>query len=296
MNLFFEAIGFGVVAAASISLGAMGFSIQFGLTNMLNISYGVMMTIGGLVTYACAAGPLTVWVGLVLAGVVTALVTLLLGKTVFAVFVRKGTPLFEMVMVTFAVTLVGEYGIAAITQNNTYVLSVGAQHALSLGPFKFTLVQLIFVFLAIGIYVLIELLLRLTKLGKALRATAADADLAQCCGIPTGRIVGVAWLLSGFLCGLAGGMFAVDILTLNAFTGDSLLPLVIVAALVGTAGSVRGAVLASIGLGVGTQLVTIAWNSAFSTVVAYGTLALVLILRPGLLQGGDIADKKQITV
>ena len=46
MNLYIEGIGFGVIAAASIMLGAMGFTLQFGLTNVLNIGYGALMTFG----------------------------------------------------------------------------------------------------------------------------------------------------------------------------------------------------------------------------------------------------------
>jgi branched-chain amino acid transport system permease protein len=295
MSLVVEAIGFGVIAAASISLGAMGFSIQFGLTNVLNVSFGVIMTIGGLVTYLCSIGSLTVWSGIVLGGIAGALATLAIGKTVLKLFVRRGARLFEMVMITFAVALILEYTIAAITQNNTYNLQLGTMHSIRWGPLRFTPVEAGLVGLAVGLFVLLDRLLYMTKLGKALRATAVDPELAQSCGIPTGKVVGVAWLLSGFLCGMAGGVFTIDVLTLNAFTGDSLMPLVIVAALVGTAGSVRGAALASLAVGVLTQLISLVGNSAFSSVVAYGALALVLVLRPSLLLGAA-SDKSQITV
>ncbi len=274
----------------------MGFSIQFGLTNVLNVSFGVVMTIGGLVTYLCAVGSLTVWTGLFLGGIASALATLVIGKTVLKLFVRRGAHLFEMVMVTFAVALIIEYTIAAATKNNTYNLELGQMSSIRLGPLRFTLDELVLVLLALGLFVVLDRLLHMTKLGKALRATAVDPDLAQSCGIPTGRVVGVTWLLSGFLCGLAGGVFTIDVLTLNAFTGDSLLPLVIVAALVGTAGSVRGAALASLAVGVLTQVVSLVGNSAFSSVVAYGALALLLLVRPTLLVGGGVSDKTQITV
>lgn len=296
MSLIVEAIGFGIIAAASISLGAMGFSIQFGLTNVLNVSFGVLMTIGGLVTYFCSVEHLTVWFGLLLGGIASALATLAIGKTVLKLFVRRGAHLFEMVMVTFAVTLILEYTIAAATKNTTFNLELGVIHSMTLGPLRFTWIELVLVLIAAVLFLLLDRLLQMTKLGKALRATAVDPELAQSCGIPTGRVVGVAWLLSGFLCGVGGGVFILDVLTLNAFTGDSLLPLVIVAALVGTAGSVRGAVLASLAVGVLTQLVSLVGNSAFSSVVAYGALAILLLVRPSLLIGGGVSDKTQITV
>jgi branched-subunit amino acid ABC-type transport system permease component len=288
MNLYIEGIGFGVIAAASIMLGAMGFTLQFGLTNVLNIGYGALMTFGAFSTYLLHTWGVNVWVAVGLAGVSTSLLTLLVAKTILTVYVRKGAALFEMAMITF--------GVALITHSNTYVLSLGLEHAHALGPIRFTNTQLVLVLLALGVFILLDTFLHVTKVGKALRATAVDPELARSCGIATSRIVTVAWLMSGFLCGMAGGVFTIDIFTVNAFTGDSLMSLVIVAALMGKAGSIRGAVLASLLLGIVTQVVSIAGASSYDSVVAYGALAVVLLANPRLIQGGLVTERVQITV
>jgi branched-chain amino acid transport system permease protein len=296
MNLYFEAVGFGVIAAASIALGAMGFTLQFGLTNVLNIGYGAIMTLGAFMTYACHAAGLTIWLSLVVGGVASSIATLIVAKTILAVYARRGAALFEMAMITFGVALIVEYSIASVTRNNTYSLNFAIQHALTLGPLRFTPTQLILVIIAVVVFVVLDLFLRRTRLGIALRATAIDPDLARASGIATNRIVIVAWLLSGFLCGLAGGVFMVNILTINAFTGDSLLSLVIVAALLGTAGSVRGAVMSALIIGIATQVASVAGASGYDSAIAYGFLALVLLARPRSLQGGLVTDRAQITV
>ena len=296
MSLYLEAVGFGVVAAASIAIGAMGFTLQFGLTNVLNIGYGSIMSLGGLVAYACHAAGMSIWLGLAIGGLSASAMTLLVAKTILSVFARRGAGLFEMAMITFGVSLIIEYGIASATQNNTYSLFLAVEHAMTLGPFHFTKVQLVLVGLAIAVFVVLDLFLRLTKLGLALRATAIDPDLARASGIQTNRIVTAAWLMSGFLCGLAGGVFTINILTVNAFTGDTLLSLVIVSALLGTAGSVRGAVLAALVIGIATQVASVAGASGYDSAVAYGFLALVLLARPKTLQGELVTDKAQITV
>ncbi|MFZ1994981.1 MAG: branched-chain amino acid ABC transporter permease [Solirubrobacteraceae bacterium] len=296
MNLYLEGVGFGIIAAASIALGAMGFTLQFGLTNVLNIGYGAIMSVGGFVAYACHSAGMSIWLALAVGGVSASIMTLLVAKSILSVFARRGAGLFEMAMITFGVSLIVEYGLAAVTQNNTYDLNLAIQHAIVVGPFHFTQVQLLLVILALVVFVALDLFLRLTKLGIALRATAIDPDLARASGIPTTRIVTVAWLMSGFLCGLAGGVFVVNILTVNAFTGDSLLSLVIVSALLGTAGSVRGAVLAALAIGIATQVASVAGASGYDSAVAYGVLALVLLARPKTLQGELVTDKVQITV
>lgn len=296
MDLYLSAIGFGIIAAASISIGAIGFTLQFGLTNVLNVGYGAIMSLGGLVAYLAHGAGVSIWFAIILGGFASSALTLLVAKTFLRVYVRRGAQLFEMAMITFGVALIVEYTIAALTQSNTFSINIAIQHAISLGPFHFTKIQAILVVVALLIYILFDVFLHSTKLGKALRATAVDPDLARACGIATNRVVTAAWLISGFLCGLAGGVFVVNILTVNAFTGDSLLPLVIVAALMGTAGSVRGAAIASLVIGILTQVVSVAGGSGYDTAVAYGVLALVLLARPRSVQGGLVADKLQITV
>ncbi len=296
MDVYIEAIGFGIIAAASISIGAMGFTLQFGLTNVLNVGYGAIMTLGGLVAYIAHSAGINIWLGLVLGGLTSSVLTLLVAKSILAVYVRKGAQLFEMAMITFGVALIVEYGIASLTRNNTYSLNLALQKSHAIGPIRYTSIQLTLVLIALAVYVIFDLFLHVTKLGKALRATAVDPDLARSCGISTSRVVAVAWIFSGFLCGLAGGVFVINILTVNAFTGDSLLALVIVAALMGTAGSVRGAVIASLVLGIITQVVSVAGGSGYDTAVAYGALAIALLARPRLVQGGLVAERVQITV
>jgi branched-subunit amino acid ABC-type transport system permease component len=296
MDLYLEAAGFGVIAAASIALGAMGFTIQFGLTNVLNIGYGAIMSLGGFVAYQAHAAGVNIWLALAVGGIGASLTTLFIAKTFLSVYARRGAGLFEMAMITFGVALIVEYGLASATQNNTYALNLPLAHVLALGPLRFTTTQLVLVIIAGVAFVALDLFLRLTRLGVALRATAVDPDLARASGIATGRIVTAAWLLSGFLCGLAGGVFMVNIFTINAFTGDALLSLVIVSALLGTAGSVRGAVAAALVIGIATQIASVAGASSYDSAVAYGILALVLLARPRTVQGGLVTDRVQITV
>lgn len=296
MSLYIEAVGFGIIAAAAIGIGAMGFTLQFGLTNVLNIGYGAIMSVGGFVAYECYSAGLSIWIGLIIGGLAGSVLTVVIAKTFLATYARRGAGLFEMAMVTFGVALIVEYGMASATQSNTYNLDLPIVHAHALGPLRFTTVQLVLVILAGVVFVALDLFLRLTRVGVALRATAVDPDLARASGISTSRVVTAAWLLSGFLCGLAGGVFMVNVLTISAFTGDSLLSLVIVSALLGTAGSVRGAVFSALVIGIATQVASVAGASSYDSAVAYGLLALVLLARPRTLQGGLVTDRVQITV
>ena len=290
-----QALGFGVVSAALIAIGAMGFTLQFGLTNVLNISYGGAMTAGAFAAFIAAEWHLPAAVGVVFALLAGALLTWLLGRTLFAFYARRGAGVFEMVMVTLAVSLIIQFGIDAASHEQIYRFSFPQGASVRWGWFAFTVTQLVLVAVAVAVYTGLELLLRRTKLGKALRAMADQPRLARTCGIPTGRIVNVVWLLSGALAGLAGLAYVINSLTIDASVGTTFLPLVLAAAILGKAGSTRGAVLAALLLGLVTEEVS-AWGGApYATVAGFGILAIVLATRPAAL-AGQAAGKTEITV
>jgi branched-subunit amino acid ABC-type transport system permease component len=293
--LIVQALGFGVVTAALIAIGAMGFTLQFGLTNVLNISYGGVMTVGAFAAFIGEELHLPVLLGVVLAPLSGALLTWALGRTLFAFYARRGAGLFQMVMVTLAVNLILQFGIDAASREQIYRFSFPQGASLRAGWFTFTVTQLVLVAVALAVFVALEFLLRRTRLGKALRAMAVEPRLARTCGIPTGKIVNVVWLLSGALAGLAGLAYVANSLTINASVGTTFLPLVLAAAILGKAGSTRGAVLAALLLGLVTEEVGALGGSEYAAVAGFGILAIVLITRPAALAGQATA-KAEITV
>lgn len=285
-TLIVSSLGFGVVLASTIAVASMGFTVQLGLTNMLNLSYGAVMTVGAFVAYLAVAARLNAWLALVLGGCAGSLLTLFLGRSVFKVFARRGTKLFEMVMVTLGLSLIIEYAVQAISRGNIYQFTALQSSSIVLGPIIVTVTQLILVVLALVIFVGLEVLLRRTKLGKALRAMAADPSLARSCGIRTGQVVTITWLLTGFLCGISGVIYVINSQSVDYYTGQLFLPLVIAAAILGGVGSPGGAVVASLLMGLVTEIVSALGGSAYSSVAGFGILVIVLLSRPSSVIGG----------
>jgi branched-subunit amino acid ABC-type transport system permease component len=293
--LIVQALGFGVITAALIAIGAMGFTLQFGLTNVLNISYGGAMTVGAFAAFVGEELHVPALLGVVLALLAGALLTWGLGRTLFAFYARRGAGLFQMVMVTLAVNLILQFGIDAASREQIYRFSFPQGASLHAGWFTFTVTQLILVAVALVVFFALEYLLRRTRLGKALRAMAVEPRLARTCGIPTGKIVNLVWLLSGALAGLAGLAYVANSLTIDSSVGTTFLPLVLAAAILGKAGSTRGAVLAALLLGLVTEEVGAAGGAEYAAVAGFGILAIVLITRPGAL-AGQVTAKAEITV
>jgi branched-chain amino acid transport system permease protein/neutral amino acid transport system permease protein len=295
LSTFVSSVGFGVVLASIIAIAAMGFTVQFGLTNVLNLSFGAVMTVGGFAAYFANKHGIGGWYGLLVGGAAGALLTLILGRGVFKAYSRRGAQLFEMMMVTLGLSLIINYAIQAISHNNVYQYNVLQSSPIHIGSIIITGTQLVIVVIAIGVLVALTALLRLTKVGKALRAMAADPDLARACGIRTGRIVVLTWLLSGFLSGMAGVVYIINSQSIGYTTGQLFLPLVIAAAILGGAGSPVGAVLAALIMGIVTEAVSAFGGSAYSTVAGFAILVLVLLSRPSSVRGGQ-AGHTQLTL
>lgn len=287
-----SAIAFGVVLGSVIAIAAMGFTIQFGLTNVLNLSFGSIMTVGAFAAYLALGHGINAWYGLAVGGLAGAVVTLLLGRGLFRLYASRGAKLFEMVMVTLGLGLVINYAIQAISRNNVYRFNVLQAAPLHLGPVIITPTQAILVGVAAVVFLALEALLRLTRVGKALRAMAAEPALARACGIRTGRVVVIAWIISGFLCGMAGVVYIINSQSVGYDTGQLFLPLVLAAAILGGAGSPAGAVAAALLMGIVTQVVSAFGGSQYSTVAGFAILIVVLLSRPSSVIGGQARDTR----
>ena len=112
--MFLHAIGFGIVTAAVLALAAVGFTVQFGVTNILNLAYGDVMTASAFVAYASDSAGLNPWWGMVIGGLFGAVFSVLLNRFLYTPFIRRGARLFTMIIVTIAVALILQNCLQAI--------------------------------------------------------------------------------------------------------------------------------------------------------------------------------------
>ena len=279
-SIIVQSIGFGVVTAAIVAIGAMGFTLQFGVTNILNISYGNILTVGAFAALIVENNHLGLGATIIVAPIAGAVITFVLARTVFALFARRQAGPFELIMVTLASSLIIEYSIDAAAQGQTFPFTFPSGATLHPGPFVFTVESLVLIGVAIVVYLLLLAGLHMTRMGTALRALSIDPKLARACGVPMRRILNLTWLVSGALAGLAGLIYVSNSLTVSADAGLDFVVLVIAAALLGGAGSPTGAVIASLVVGIATEVVAAIGGSYYSQAVGLGILVVVLLARP----------------
>src|SRR5258708_10308759 len=286
MNLFIQYIGFGIVTAAILSIAAVGFTLQYAVTNVLNLAYGAIMTIGALTAYAVNRSGASIWVALVAGAASSAVISVVLSRAVFEPFSRRGLRMFGMGIVTIALDLLISNGLLIAAGPNPFSYNAQSGRTYHFLRMIFTSQQLTVIGIALVAMLAVRAILQWTKLGRAMRATAADENLARACGINTQLVKDAAWLLSGTLCGVAGVVLGLSVSGWTVSTGDSLLITVVAAAIVGGIGQPYGAILRALLLGIATSLVCGFFNSSYTDITALMSLALFLVFRPtGLFSG-----------
>jgi branched-subunit amino acid ABC-type transport system permease component len=293
MNTLMPAIGFGIVTASILAVASVGFTLQFGVTNILNLAYGDIMTAAAFIAYLLTSAGVSVWLALLAGAAFGAVFSVLLNRVIYTPFVRHGTRLFGMIIVTIAVSLIVQNGLLAIFGANFFSLQMARPSSVHVAGMVFTSVQLAIVGIAIAAMLLIHVLLRYTKLGKAMRATATDPELARNCGIATDRVIDVAWAMSGTLCGLAGVILVMNVTAFTDTTGSQFLIPIVAVAVLGGIGQPYGAMLGAVVIGLASELAAAVISPDYKDVVAFVILVIVLLARPqGILS--EIATRKEV--
>lgn len=280
-SLITMGIGFGLITASVLALAAVGLTLQFGVTNFVNFAYGEMLTIGAYFAFIFnSVFHVNIWLGMLLAAVLTGIVSLLINVLVIQPFVRRKSPLIILLVVTIGLSLFLENSVQAIwgPEFKQYSVSVGSP--IHLGPFIFTAQQIVIILVALAAMTGIHVLLKYSRLGKAMRAMSDNPELAKISGINTSRITNITWLLSGFLAGLAGVVLALNVNSFTPALGSEFLFIIFAAVILGGIGRPYGAMLGALIIGVAMEESASFVDSAYKTVIAFLILVILLLFRP----------------
>ena len=285
MTLFLASFGFGLVTASVLAIAAVGFTLQFGVTDVLNLAYGAVMIAGAFLAYLLNQAGLNVWLGLVAAVIACSVGSVLLNAGVYAPFQRRGASPITMVIVSLGMTLIIEFGVQALAGGTSVSYSMSEGPSVTADGLVLSAVQLVVIGLSVLVMAGTHVLLRYTKLGKAMRATAANKSLARNCGIPADRVITITWAITGGLCGLAGVVFAMDAGSFDATATDLFLILILAATFLGGPGQAYGAMLGAVVIGLATEVSAAYITPSYKYVFPFVALLVMLGVRPAGLLG-----------
>jgi neutral amino acid transport system permease protein len=287
---FAQEIIFGLVIGSYIALGAIGFTLVYGLVNMINFAHGEFITIGAFVGYlAVEVVGLGVPAAVVATLAVTAVVGWAIARVTFEPMNDAGAVPLLLMSIGLGFVLRNGLRVIAGPDRRTVSDSVATYRFDDLGFFV-TSRHLFIIGVTLAAVLALHLFLSRSMLGIAMRATSDNEDLALVSGIDTRRIRNAVWLAASGLAGVAGIMLAVS-QSASPTVGFGQLLLVITAAILGGAGSPYGAVVGSYLLGIGIT-VSIAFLPSglteLNTTMAFVVLIAVLLIRPGGIVGAEV--------
>jgi branched-subunit amino acid ABC-type transport system permease component len=288
MTIFLASLGFGLVTASVLAIAAIGFTLQFGVTDVLNLAYGAVMIAGAFIAYVINQAGLNIWVGLVVAMAACSAGSVLLNAGVYTPFQRRGASPITLVIVSLGMTLIIEFGVQAIAGGTSVSYTMSQGPSVHAGGLVLSTVQLVVIGLSLLVMAGTHVLLRYTRLGKAMRATAANRTLARNCGIRTGRVINATWAITGALCGLAGVVFAMDAGSFDATATDLFLILILAAVFLGGPGQAYGAMLGAVVIGLATEISAAYITADYKYVIAFVALLVMLGVRPTGLLGARL--------
>jgi branched-chain amino acid transport system permease protein len=293
----------GLLLGSTIALGAVGLTLTYSILGFANFTHGDLITWGAyfvltlLLGWTAATGSGLGQLGalsfgwpflaaLVVAMLLTGAVGLLLDRVLFRPLRQHGTQIV-LVIASFGASLALRYGLAFLYGPEPAYYTRDIQLAAPLVPglpaVRATPNQLFVLGLTAVLVVGLHLLLTRTTLGRAMRAVSENPTLARVVGVDPQAVVRWTWLLGGALAAV-GGVFVGLTVQVRPWLGfDLLLPL-FAAAILGGVGSVYGAVLGGLLLGLAEALAVPLVGAEYRAAVAFTVLLAVLVVRPrGLL-------------
>lgn len=297
----FQIIADGLIIGSVIALGAIGLSLTLSIVRFSNFSHGELLAWGAYLALLVSSflkagtqpiGPFSFGWGLIIAMVVaaalTALLALLLDTVLFKRLRKQGS--ITLVIASFGAALVlrnlllfWQGGVPQYYSQNLQIAIPILPRRLH-GGLRFTPDQLLVLALTLAIVAVLHLFLRYSVLGRSMRATAINPALAQVTGIDPERVLRATWLIGGALAAVAG-VFAGITLQLRPTMGvDLLLPL-FAAVILGGIGSIWGAVLGGLLVGLAESASVTLVGAEYRAAAAFLVLIAILLIKPNGLFG-----------
>lgn len=275
---------YGIILGSILSLGAIGVSLTFGILRFANFSHGDLMTIGAYVTLVVfGILKMPFWIGFIVALVVTAALAVLIDKLLYRNF-RRSQPIILLIS-SFGVALILRSLIQLIWGPDNQVFEQGIQIAQKFAGLRIKPDQITILVGTAVLVIALHLFLQKTKVGKAMRAVADNAELARLTGIDTEKVIMWTWVMGGALAAAAGIFLGLDTRLFPEMGWNILLP-VFAAAILGGIGNPYGAVAGGIIIGITQEMSTLFLDPAYKPAIAFALMVVILIVRPtGIFAG-----------
>ena len=281
----------GIILGSIYALLALGYTMVYGIIKLINFSHGDIYMIGAFVGYyAINSLKMNFWIALVFSMIVCAILGVVIEFLAYRPL-RNSTRISALITaigVSFFLEYIMVYFVGADTRSFPQSIKVHTYH---LGSISVTNVQLLILVVALVLMVALQLIVKKTKMGKAMRAVSVDSDAAELMGISVNNTISFTFALGSSLAGAAGVLIGLYYNSIEPLMGMTPGIKAFVAAVLGGIGIIPGAALGGFVIGILETLSTAIGLSSYRDAIVYGVLIVILLLRPAGILGKNVKEK-----
>ena len=300
-----ELVVYGIVLGSIISLGAIGLTLVYGIVRFANFAHGEFMTLGAYFALFVVSillpwvgfpdsrfGPLSFgWrmvIAFPLAMAFVALIAILFDRILYKKLRAKKSGPVILAMASLGASFIARMSILIIWGADYVFFRPGLMRPALCLPIgiKIRPDEIVIFLTAIFLVILLHLFLKKTKMGKAMRATSDNTDLALITGIDTEHIIIWTWAIGGALAAAGGILYGIDV-QLHPGMGWAFLIPIFAATILGTIGNIYGALVGGFVIGIAQQVSTAFMPPTYKLAVAFMIMILILLVRPQGLFGKE---------
>jgi branched-chain amino acid transport system permease protein len=285
-QIFFDAL----LLIGLYAIGSLGFSLIWGVLNILNLAYAALIAIGGYTTYLLWQAGMDPLLALPFSMAVTAFIGWMI-QWIAIDHILRGPPSLSLTL-TYGINLVMIGTLLLMFSGDVRGIQLPAylQGNVRVGDATLTYARIVVMVIALALTAALWWFMDRTELGMAIRATRLDTEAAQLVGIRIRSIYHLTAALSAMLAGATGGLAAL-VYTISPQMGDHLLINLLIVNVLGGLGSIVAPLAGAVVLGFTNSAVGNVYGATFSMIVGMIFVLLVLFVRPSGLMGKKFYDE-----
>ncbi|WP_416324432.1 branched-chain amino acid ABC transporter permease [[Eubacterium] hominis] len=291
MTEFLQQLVNGLSIGSIYALIALGYTMVYGIIKLINFAHGDIYMLGAFIGFsAITYFHLGFFTALILAMVLCAVIGVIIERIAYKPL-RNATRIAALIT-AIGVSYILEYGTQKIMGPNAkpFPATLGNE-VITLFGIQIKMQQIYILVITIVLMILLQFIVRKTKMGRSMRAVSVDADAARLMGIDVDATISTTFAIGSALAGAAGVLVGLYYNSINPLMG--MIPGIkaFVAAVFGGIGIIPGAMFGGFFIGIVESLVTAYGSSLYKDAVVYAILILILVIKPAGLLGKNVKEK-----
>lgn len=281
----------GLQVGSIYALVALGYSMVYGIILLLNFAHGDIIMVGTYAVWMCMVNfSLHPIVSIIIAILVSTLLGVVIEKVAYTPL--RSAPRLSLLITAIGVSFLLEYGFQLLFGAGSQIVTLTQVPSLSFGSISISFSAMLTIVVAAICMVGLTILVQKSKLGKAMRAVSEDMGAAKLMGISLNKTISFTFAVGSALAGVASVLYLYTYSGMTNPTMGSMLGLkAFVSAVLGGIGSIPGAMIGGLVIGMIETLVTAVGLSVWRDGVVFAILIIVLLVKPTGILGKPITEK-----